>query len=304
MCEPARLIVTSSASSPLMRSASSTAFLIASTAASGLTITPLRRPRASASPMPTTSSNPPSPGSPAIHVTLLVPMSRPMVCCVRLAMSGICVLLVLTFSYRVITGNQSNYRAFTLREIDVADQWSACGLTLRVEYTERFAKTCTLILRAESNFDLRIIISELHPHVMQIEQVHFAHTLCNSLRAPIALQFEKLAYAIAILRRGGVRVVFVPTAEEEGRHLIGRRHLTEKHRIVIDPHEASGSRAHHRFRFALSDSHANAIRKNTRDNCGAHPRQMLKVTTKLLQVSAPHASLTHIVAHEILDVVN
>src|ERR1041384_7496827 len=43
MCEPARLIVTSSASSPLIRSASSTARLIASTAASGLTMTPLRK---------------------------------------------------------------------------------------------------------------------------------------------------------------------------------------------------------------------------------------------------------------------
>ena len=52
MCEPARLIVTSSASAPLIRSASSTARLIASMAASGLTITPLRKPRASASPMP------------------------------------------------------------------------------------------------------------------------------------------------------------------------------------------------------------------------------------------------------------
>src|SRR5687768_13972452 len=84
MCEPARFMVTSSASIPLMRSTSSTAFLIASTAASGFTITPLRSPRASASPMPTISSKPPSPGSPAIHVTRLVPMSRPIVCGVRL----------------------------------------------------------------------------------------------------------------------------------------------------------------------------------------------------------------------------
>src|SRR6185503_7385030 len=192
ICEPARLIVTSSASSPLMRSASSTAFLIASTAASGLTITPLRNPRASASPMPTTSRNPPSPGSPAIHVTLLVPMSRPIVCCVRFAMPGICVLLVLTFSHRVITGNQSNYRAFTLREIYVADQRSACGLPLRIEDAQSFAEPGTLILRSESNFDLRIIARELHAHVAQIEQIHFAHTLCNSLPAPVALQLEKL----------------------------------------------------------------------------------------------------------------
>src|SRR2546430_6993577 len=47
MCEPARLIVTSSACKPLIRSASSTARLTASTAASGLTITPLRRDRKS-----------------------------------------------------------------------------------------------------------------------------------------------------------------------------------------------------------------------------------------------------------------
>src|SRR5687767_13502416 len=85
MCEPARLIDTSSASIPLMRSASSTARLIESTAASGLTITPLRKPRASDSPIPTMSNRPPSPGSQAIHVTRLVPMSRPIVCDVRFA---------------------------------------------------------------------------------------------------------------------------------------------------------------------------------------------------------------------------
>src|ERR1051325_5221984 len=85
MCEPARLMTTSSVSRPLILSASSTARLMASTAASGLTMTPLRRPRASASPMPTMSTRPPSPASPTIHVTLLVPISRPTVCDARLA---------------------------------------------------------------------------------------------------------------------------------------------------------------------------------------------------------------------------
>src|ERR1041384_1068599 len=85
MCEPARLIVTSSACTPLMRSASSTARLIDSTAASGLTITPLRRPRESASPTPRICSSPSSPGPPTRHVTLLVPISSPIVWFVRLA---------------------------------------------------------------------------------------------------------------------------------------------------------------------------------------------------------------------------
>ena len=70
----------SSVSSPLMRSASSTARVIDSTAASGSTTTPLRKPFASDSPMPTMSTIPPSPGSPMMHVTRLVPMSRPTVC--------------------------------------------------------------------------------------------------------------------------------------------------------------------------------------------------------------------------------
>src|ERR1043166_7668755 len=85
MCEPARLIVTSSACTPLMRSASSTARLIDSTAASGLTITPLRKPRESASPTPRICSRPSSPGPPTRHVTLLVPISSPIVWFVRLA---------------------------------------------------------------------------------------------------------------------------------------------------------------------------------------------------------------------------
>src|SRR5919205_2353328 len=79
MCEPERLMATSSASSPLMRSASSTARVIESTAASGSTTTPLRRPRASDSPMPTMSMRPPSPGSPMMQVTRLVPTSSPTV---------------------------------------------------------------------------------------------------------------------------------------------------------------------------------------------------------------------------------
>src|SRR2546423_796831 len=85
MCDPARLIVTSSACTPLMRSASSTARLIDSTAASGLTITPLRKPRESASPTPRICSRPSSPGPPTRHVTLLVPISSPIVWFVRLA---------------------------------------------------------------------------------------------------------------------------------------------------------------------------------------------------------------------------
>src|ERR1044071_2381808 len=68
-----------------MRSASSTARLIDSTAASGLTITPLRRPRESASPTPRICSRPSSPGPPTRHVTLLVPISSPIVWFVRLA---------------------------------------------------------------------------------------------------------------------------------------------------------------------------------------------------------------------------
>src|ERR1043165_1014369 len=80
MCEPERLTATSSASSPLIRSASSTARVIDSTAASGSTTTPLRKPFASASPMPITSTSWPSPGSPMMQVTRLVPMSRPTVC--------------------------------------------------------------------------------------------------------------------------------------------------------------------------------------------------------------------------------
>src|SRR5205807_1346939 len=54
--------------------------VIDSTAASGSTTTPLRKPRASDSPMPTMSTSPPSPGSPMMHVMRLVPMSRPTVC--------------------------------------------------------------------------------------------------------------------------------------------------------------------------------------------------------------------------------
>src|SRR5262245_17082404 len=185
MCDPARLIVTSSASSPLMRSASSTAFLIASTAASGLTMTPLRKPRASASPMPTISSKPPSPGSPAIHVTLLVPMSRPIVCCVRLAIGVFCSLLVLTFA-----GNQPNDCSLPLAQIDITDHWTTRGLALRVEHRQRFLQTRALFLRAETNLDLRIVVRELHAYVAQILQIHFTHALRETLTVPILLQLE------------------------------------------------------------------------------------------------------------------
>jgi hypothetical protein len=60
-----------------MSSASSTAFLIESTAASRFTTTPRLMPRDSATPMPTTSHRPSSNVSATTHVTVEVPTSSP-----------------------------------------------------------------------------------------------------------------------------------------------------------------------------------------------------------------------------------
>src|SRR5437868_8142092 len=166
MCEPAKLIVTSSADRPDMRSAASTAWRIASTAASGLTMTPLRRPRASASPMPTMSKLPPSPGSPMMHVTRLVPMLSPVVYASRFAMrfiassqtggSSECCYASLTCLTRVrlraarlfvftaggrgfvnsrgqLRAHEADDGALALRHVYVADERAARRLPLLVE---------------------------------------------------------------------------------------------------------------------------------------------------------------------------
>ena len=77
MCGPAIDRWTASISTPAISSASSTAFLIESTAASRLTITPRRMPRDSATPMPTTSRPPSSTISPTMAQTFDVPTSSP-----------------------------------------------------------------------------------------------------------------------------------------------------------------------------------------------------------------------------------
>src|SRR6476659_503754 len=77
MCGPDRPRWTESISTPAISSASSIAFLIASTAASTFTTTPRRMPADSATPMPTTSRPPLSSTSPTTAVTFDVPTSRP-----------------------------------------------------------------------------------------------------------------------------------------------------------------------------------------------------------------------------------
>src|SRR5437773_1327630 len=77
MCGPERARWTESISTPAINSASSTAFLIDSTAASTLTTRPRRMPRDSATPRPTTSRRSPSTTSPTTAVTFEVPTSSP-----------------------------------------------------------------------------------------------------------------------------------------------------------------------------------------------------------------------------------
>ena len=76
-CGPDSARCTESISTPAISSASSTAFLIESTAASRLTTTPRRMPRDSATPMPTMSSDSPLMISPTTAVTFEVPTSSP-----------------------------------------------------------------------------------------------------------------------------------------------------------------------------------------------------------------------------------
>ena len=76
-CGPDSARCTESISTPAISSASSTAFLIESTAASRLTTTPRLMPRDSATPMPTMSQRPSSKVSATTHVTVEVPTSRP-----------------------------------------------------------------------------------------------------------------------------------------------------------------------------------------------------------------------------------
>src|SRR6185369_1507253 len=125
-----------------------------------------------------------------------------------------------------------------------------------------------------------------------------------SLPTPVTLQLEKLSYSIAILSTRSVRVFLVPTAQEERGHLIGRQHLTERNRVVVDPDESSGRVTHNCFRLALSNSNADAVRKNTRDHCRPHPRQTFEMAAELLQIGLPHAGFTHIATDNILNVVN
>jgi hypothetical protein len=45
--------------------------------------------------------------------------------------------------------------------------------------------------------------------------------------------------ALTIVRLRGSRALFVPTVQEERRHLIRRRHFTEMNGIVVDPDETA-----------------------------------------------------------------
>src|SRR5204863_9041035 len=99
--------------------------------------------------------------------------------------------------------------------------------------------------------------------------------------------------SVAILRLRGGGIVFVPATEEERRHLISRRHLTKIDRILVDPDESAGRSSDHCFGFAFSDANSDTIRQHTADDCGAYPRQPLKMLAECGEIRAPNSGLTN-----------
>src|SRR6185295_12049782 len=106
-------------------------------------------------------------------------------------------------------GSQTNNGSLPLAQIDVTDQRAMRRLLLRVEHFESIFESLGMFLRAEPDFDLRIVIGQLSANIANVHHVNFANALRESGEVPIALQLHKLCDALAILLARSLRIVFV-----------------------------------------------------------------------------------------------